>query len=329
MTTLLTGAGGFLGLNILSALGAEGVPCVALNDRVLPDDIAHRPGVTPEIADVRDRAAMAAILRRHGVTRILHAAAVTPAPGSALAGAETALDVNTVSTAILLEEARRAGVVRFVYPSSTAVYGAALYDGAPVTELTPPRPTSVYGYTKLASERLVVETAASFGLSCVRARITALFGPHERESGSRDMLSLPFQMARAALSGAAAIYPADLRRDWTAARDVATALVRLLTVRDLPADLYNLGIGQTWGPDLLARHLTAVRPDFRHAPGAADGSDCTLTLHDDPRVLRQPLDAQNFARDFDFRFRDPDQACQDYVQWLGIQGNGGKSGDAT
>ncbi|MGY9046523.1 hypothetical protein P775_23400 [Puniceibacterium antarcticum] len=316
MTILLTGAGGFLGLNIVEALLEQGLDCVALNDRALPTDFCDRSGLICEVADVRDRSAMAEVLRRHGIRSVIHAAAVTLAPGSALTTVERAFDVNMVSTAILLEEVRKAGIARFVYPSSTAVYGAALFEDAPVTEATPPRPASVYGYTKLASERLVAETAGHFGLSCVRARITALFGPHERETGTRDLMSLPFQMARAAQSDKEVILPEGLRRDWTSSRDVAAALVLLAIAPKLPSDLYNLGLGASWYPVLLARQLSENHPRWHHGIGRADGSDCRLILHDDPTRTRQPLVATKFEQDFDFRFRSPEAACRDYAQWL-------------
>ncbi|KMK66536.1 NAD-dependent epimerase/dehydratase family protein [Puniceibacterium sp. IMCC21224] len=316
MTILLTGAGGFLGLNIVEALLAHAIPCVAVNDRPLPPEFSTRPGLTIEIADVRDRAAMAAILQRHDIQGIIHAAAVTLAPTSRMTGADTAFDVNAVSTAVLLDEARKVGVARFVYPSSTAVYGAALYDGTPITEDTPPRPVSVYGYTKLASERLVAETAKSYGSSCVCARITALFGPHERETTTRDMMSLPFQMAQQAMTGKPTVLPAGLQRDWTSSRDVAEALLHLATAPKLEAELYNLGIGAPWNPALLAGHLAVAFPTWQAGIGKPDGSDSTLTLHDDPSQARQPLIATRFERDFGFLFRTPDMACRDYIQWL-------------
>ncbi|GGB17593.1 NAD-dependent epimerase/dehydratase family protein [Allosediminivita pacifica] len=306
MTILVTGAGGFLGQNLRDALTARSLPHVALNDRPLT-------GGTTELADVRDRAALASVLDRHGVTAIIHAAAVTLAPGSRLTDVETAFDVNTLSTAILLEEARRAGVTRFVYPSSTAVYGAALYDDAPVDEATPPRPTSTYGYTKLASERLVAETAASFGLSCIRARITALFGPHERETATRDLMSLPFQLARSALSDTPVTLPHDHARDWTSARDVAEALVQLATTPDPGHDLYNLGLGKAWSPVILARALADLRPGWRWDQATPHAG---LTFPDDPAAPRQPLLSDRYRVDFGAAFRTPEEACADYVDWL-------------
>ncbi|WJH41086.1 NAD-dependent epimerase/dehydratase family protein [Aliirhizobium terrae] len=125
MTILITGAGGFIGLNLIEVLLADSKSVVALNNRPLPPAFAAMKGLAVESADVRDRAAVATILARHGIRTIIHAAAITLGPKSAIATATDAFDVNTVSTAMLLEEGRKAGITRFVYPSSSAVYGAA------------------------------------------------------------------------------------------------------------------------------------------------------------------------------------------------------------
>ncbi|RYE60050.1 MAG: NAD-dependent epimerase/dehydratase family protein, partial [Rhizobiaceae bacterium] len=77
MSILITGAGGFLGLNLIEVLNALGEPVVALNDRALPAAFAAKPGVTVELADVRDRVTVADILSRHDITCIIHAAAIT------------------------------------------------------------------------------------------------------------------------------------------------------------------------------------------------------------------------------------------------------------
>lgn len=309
---LITGAGGFLGMNLCEAALARGLAVVALNDSPFPAPA----GVVVETADVRDREALAAVLARHRPGAVIHAAAVTLAPGSALVGVETAFDVNTVSTAILLEESCKAGVSRFVYPSSTAVYGAALYDGAPMTEDVAPRPASVYGYTKLASERLVAETASAFGLQCVRARITALFGPHERETGVRDLLSLPWQIAQAAREGRAVRLPEGHARDWTLARDATDALVTLAMAEAPEHDLYNIGLGQVWDPALLARVLSERYPSWDCGAGAADGSDSGFFFPDDPSAPREPLVPDRFTAEFGPAFHTPQDACRIYADWL-------------
>jgi nucleoside-diphosphate-sugar epimerase len=316
MSILITGAGGFIGLNLIEALTAKGESVVALNNRPLPQGFAGSDAVAMELADVRDRKAITGIFARHDITRIIHAAAITLGPKSAIATAKDAFDVNAVSTAILLEEGRKAGISRFVYPSSSAVYGSAPFDGKPVTEDREPMPATLYGFTKLASERLVSEAAQSSGLSTVRARITAVFGPHEHETGVRETMSPPFQLAQKAADGERVLLPSGGARDWTSSRDIAAALVILATAETLPSDLYNLSLGETWHVRMLARKLSPVFAGWTLGDGRDDGSDSAIAFNDDLSQRRSPVCGRKFEQDFDFRFMTPEEACNEYVEWL-------------
>jgi UDP-glucose 4-epimerase len=316
MSILITGAGGFIGLNLIEALLAQRERVVALNNRPMPQGFASAGNLPVEIADVRDRTAITAIIARHKVSRIIHAAAITLGPKSAIATATDAFDVNTVSTAILLEEGRKAGIARFVYPSSSAVYGAAPFEGACVTEDIEPLPTTLYGFTKLTSERLVVEAGRSFGFSTVRARITAVFGPHEHETGVRETMSPPYQIARKALAGEPVLLPVGGARDWTSSCDIARALAMLATAETLPSDLYNLSLGETWHVRTLCERLSGCYPAWTFATGKDDGSDSAIAFNDDLSRQRQPISGRKFERDFGFRFLRPIEACDDYAAWL-------------
>ncbi|SFB16199.1 Nucleoside-diphosphate-sugar epimerase [Rhizobium sp. NFR07] len=319
MTILITGAGGFIGLNLIETLLADGRQVVALNNRPLPPAFATMKGLAVEIADVRDRAAIATVLTRHGIKKIIHAAAITLGPKSAIATATDAFDVNTVSTAILLEEGRKAGLTRFVYPSSSAVYGTAPFEDAPVTEDVNPMPTTLYGFTKLASERLVAEAGKSFGVSTARARITAVFGPHEHETGVRETMSPPYQLTRKAAAGEAVRLPDGGARDWTSSRDIARALAILATAETLPSDLYNLSLGETWHVGTLCQRLSKSHPGWTCEAGKDDASDSTIAFNDDLSRTRQPVSGAKFERDFGFRFMASAEACDDYVAWLAKQ----------
>lgn len=320
MTILVTGAGGFVGLNLLETLLSEGHRVVALNNRPLPASVArHLAALKGELVwilgDVRDRAQMRDILKDQNVTRIVHAAAITLGPQSAIATAELAFDVNVVSTAALLQEAAAAGITRFVYPSSSAVYGPAPFS-APVTEETPTTPVALYGFTKLASERLVMEAARALDLSCVCARITAVFGPWEHDTGVRETLSPPMQVARAHLNGQSVALPQTGSRDWTSARDIAKGLAILLFAEKPAHPVYNLSLGETWHPRALAEALgTEIRPQ--------DSADVEIRFNDDITRQRNPILGARFAEEFGFTFLTPTEAVADYADWLAQHGLGG------
>jgi UDP-glucose 4-epimerase len=203
---LVTGASGFVGLNVVEQLLSEGREVVAFSATPVPDlarsAFASLPGrLHEETGDVRDEAALHRLFAQFKVRRVLHGAAITLGPKGTIAPPELVLDVNVVATAALLEASRGAEVERFVYTSSSAVYGEAAFGEAPLAEDVPPLPTGLYGMTKLAGERLVARARAVHDLNTVRARITAAFGPWEHDTGVRETLSPPLQVTAQALRG--------------------------------------------------------------------------------------------------------------------------------
>lgn len=330
MTVLVTGAGGFVGINVVDVLLSQGHDVVAFNNRPLPavamDEFGRRPGgLSVVIGDVRDRKLIAETLARHSIQRILHAAAITLGPKSAIASASDAFDVNVVSTALLLDEARRAGVLRFVYPSSSAVYGEAAFGARPVTEEVTPAPATLYGFTKLASERLVTEAARSFALSAAIARITAVFGPWEHDTGVRETLSPPFQIAVRLARGDSLVLAERGERDWTSSADIARALALLLTTDRPPHEspnpgLYNLSLGQTWNARLLAEALAPPSATARIATMPVPQGDHAIAYNDDLGRSRVPINADRFTRDFGFHFMRPTEAVAHYAAWIAQHG---------
>ena len=85
---------------------------------------------------------------------------------------------NVVATQRLLEAARTVPLRRFVYASSSSIYGDAAE--LPVRETTLPRPISPYGVTKLAGEHLCGLYARSFGIPAVSLRYFTVYGPRQR-----------------------------------------------------------------------------------------------------------------------------------------------------
>jgi nucleoside-diphosphate-sugar epimerase len=326
MSILVTGAGGFVGINVLEVLLAQGHEVVAFNKQPLPAAVnavlaGHRGRLSVVTGDVRDRRLVADTIASHRVRRILHGAAITLGPNSAIATATDALDVNTVSTAVLLEEGRRAGIERFVYPSSGSVYGNAAFGDAPITEQLSPTPATLYGFTKLASERLVAEAARAFGLSTATARITAVFGPWEHDTGLRETLSPPFQIAAAMASGRSLVLAEKGERDWTSSVDISRALVLLVTTDRLPHDLYNLSLVETWNARLVAEALAPRFPGMQLSTMPAPEGAGAIAYHDDLSRARRPMHADRFRQDFNFRFMTPAEAVAYYENWIGQRGD--------
>jgi len=164
VTVLVTGSSGLLGGTLVRLLGrgARGL------------DV--RPGpLTALAADLGDRDA----LRRglEGAVAVVHVAALHAPHVGRLSDAEFRR-VNVEATALLLEEARAAGVARFVLTSTTSVYGAAMVPAGRavwVDEDLVPQPRDIYDTTKLAAEALVRAAAPGFARGAAILRIGRCF----------------------------------------------------------------------------------------------------------------------------------------------------------
>ena len=166
-TILVTGGAGYIGSHVVLALRDSGWPVVAVDNLVtgvaslVPQDVALVQ------ADCGDAGRMRALLAEHAVGAVMHFAASTVVPES-VADPMTYYLNNTVNTARLIAACIGAGVGRFIYSSTAAVYGEA---GASfVSEEEPPRPVSPYGKSKLMGEDMLADAARAHPFRFVALR---------------------------------------------------------------------------------------------------------------------------------------------------------------
>lgn len=171
MKVVVTGSSGRIGGAIAARL--------ALRHQVIGID--RRPGpLTAAVVDVRETTRVAPLLA--GSDAIVHTASLH-VPDLAGSTAADFRDVNVEATRRLLSAAGEAAVTRFVYTSTTSLYGDAMLPEAGeavwVTEALEPRPRDVYDETKLAAEECCREAAAN-GLACVSLRMSRCFAEEPR-----------------------------------------------------------------------------------------------------------------------------------------------------
>ena len=143
---------------------------------------------------------------------------------------------NVLGTQRLLERYQNTPLERFVYASSSSVYGDA--ERYPTDELLLPRPFSPYGVTKLAAEHLVLLYGRNFGMNVAALRYFTVYGPRQRP----DMAFHKF--CKAMLAGAEIPVYGDGKqsRDFTFITDAIEANVRAWQ-RSTPQAVYNIGGG--------------------------------------------------------------------------------------
>jgi UDP-glucose 4-epimerase len=252
MTWLITGGAGFIGSHVVKAMTDAGEDVVVLDD--LSTGRAERlpAGVVLEVGTVLDRTVLDRVLSEHAVTGIVHIAGKKQVAESV----ERPLyyyHENVEGLRVLLDAAVAAGVGRFLFSSSAAVYG--MPDVDLVTEKTPCAPLNPYGETKLAGEWLVAAAGARHGLATAALRYFNVAGAATPELGDDGVFNLvPMVFERLDAGESPWIFGDDYPtpdgtcvRDYIHVEDIAAAHVA--AARRLAADpgtrlVLNVGSGE-------------------------------------------------------------------------------------
>lgn len=309
-TAIVTGGAGFIGSEVVRQLLARGDRVVVVDNFVngsranLPSDAGDRLVVIE--ADIRDVEA----LRPHlaGAAVVFHLACLG-VRHSVHAPVENH-HVNGTGTLGLLVAARAAGVGRFVYVSSSEVYGTALW--VPMTEMHPTFPCTVYGGSKLAGESYTRAYFRTYGYPTVVVRPFNTYGPRSHHEGDSGEVIPKFLLR--CLAGRPMVIFGDgsQTRDFTYVEDSARGIILAGDHPDAVGRTINLGFGAETTIANLATVVAraAGRPDatverVEGRPGDvlrlyADmtqarellGYAPVVTLEDGLRRLRQWYEAQ-------------------------------------
>jgi len=284
MRVLVTGGAGFIGSHLCGRLLARGDEVAAIDnfDPFYPERVKRRAlepllagGLRLFQADIRDAQAVERGFRDARPECIVHLAALAGVRPSLERPAEY-LDVNVRGTAVLLEAARKAGVRRFVFGSSSSVYGA---NAAPPFQESAriDSPLSPYAASKAAGEQLVSTWRNLYGLEAISLRFFTVYGPRQRP----DLAIHKF--ARRMLAGQKLPFFGDgsTRRDYTYVEDILAGVLASLSVALPRHEIVNLGGAQTTSlRELigLLEEALGVRADLDVQP--AQMGDMPLTSAD-------------------------------------------------
>jgi UDP-glucose 4-epimerase len=287
---LVTGGAGFIGSELVRQLVVQNCRVVVVDNLVngRRENLDGLPGARVQlvVADVRDAKGLAGLLAE--VDIVFHLACLgvrhsVHSPGENY-------EVNATATLRLLAAARAAGVRRFVYVSSSEVYGTARW--APMTEDHPTFPMTVYGASKLAGEGYARAFCQTYGFPTVVVRPFNSYGPrchHEGDSGE----VIPKFLLRC-LAGLPLMVFGDgtQTRDFTFVSDTAAGIRRAGWARDAVGQTINLGSGREVTVNELANEVAAVAgkpPTVTHTTSRPGD---VLRLYADSTLAKQLLEFQ-------------------------------------
>ncbi|MCC6407304.1 MAG: SDR family NAD(P)-dependent oxidoreductase [Planctomycetes bacterium] len=245
MKVLVTGGAGFIGSHVCEKLLARGDEVVVLDNfndfydpRIKRRNAALLGRAKVVEGDLRDRELVASLFAKERFDALVHLAAMAGVRPSLLDPLHY-VDVNLRGTMILLEELRKAPQTRFVFASSSSVYGAN--DRVPFKESDDiPHPVSPYASTKRAGELFAWTHHHLYGIPTTCLRFFTVYGPRQRP----EMAIAKF--VKAIDEGKAIPFFGDgsTRRDYTYVDDIVDGVVRSLD-RCQGYEIYNLGESAT------------------------------------------------------------------------------------
>ena len=301
---VVTGAAGFIGSHLCERLLSDGHEVVGIDsfgdyyerarkERNLRQARASR-AFTLEEADLVD-ADLRALLE--GAIAVFHLAGqpgVRPSWGPHF---DRYVHDNIVATQRVLEALRETDVQRFIFASSSSVYGDA--EMFPTKETSLPRPVSPYGMTKLAAEHLTFVYMRNFGLPVTAVRYFTVFGPRQRP----DMAFFRFMEALAEKEPIEILGDGEQTREFTYITDAVDGTVKAASA-DVAGHVINLGGGSRVTVNRVVDTLEdisgikAVRIHLPDAPGDPRHTGASINLARErlgwePRVsLREGLSQQ-------------------------------------
>jgi UDP-glucuronate 4-epimerase len=248
MRILVTGGAGFIGSHLVERLLGAGHAVVILDDfndfydpRLKQANIARfAKDVIIHLVDLRDGASVRSLFRREKFHTIAHLAARAGVRPS-IQHPRLYYDTNVTGTLHLLEAARVTGVERFIFASSSSVYGAS--KTVPFSEDQPLTQTfSPYAATKIAGEFLCSTYSHLYQLRVVALRYFTVYGPRQRP----DLAIHHFTRRIYAGQPIDQFGDGTTRRDYTYIDDIIQGTMAAFQYEGPLFDIFNLGESETF-----------------------------------------------------------------------------------
>ena len=254
--SLVTGAAGFIGSNLVEHLLDQGHSVVCVDNESANNEKfhwSHENGMVINVrGDITDYKFMKNVFS--GVDYVFHLAAESRLQ-SAIQNPIEAVKKNCVGTTVMLQCAREAGVKRFVYSSTSSGYGNNPY---PNVETQPDDCLNPYSASKIAGEKFCKMYTELYGLETVILRYFNVFGRRSPARGQYAPVIGIFQRQRDAGEPLTIVGDGAQRRDFVHVEDVARAnyLAATIPLKGHAGEVFNVGTGSAYSIQQIADSIS-------------------------------------------------------------------------
>jgi UDP-glucose 4-epimerase len=263
---LVTGGAGFIGSELVRQLVNRGAEVIVV-DNLVNGKRENLEGIGDdrmrlEVLDIREQKRMETLMKKVDAVFHLACLGVRHSIGAPFENHE----VNATGTLQMLSAAKNSGVSRFIYISSSEVYGTACW--VPITEDHPQFPKTVYGSSKLAGEAYTRAFYDTYGYPTIIIRPFNCYGPRSHHEGDSGEVIPKFLLR--CMAGLPLIIFGDgfQTRDFTYVSDAARGIIEIGCADNTVGQTYNLGSGKELTINALALLIAEIagfqEPKIQH-----------------------------------------------------------------
>ena len=277
MKALVTGGSGFIGSHLIEKLLNDGHYVVSLDlfgasseniKRFLPRGSFRSVYVDISASDACER--IFRLLNAYQIDFIFHLAGladIVPSINDPLKYFKT----NVLGTLSVLEAARKAGIYKFVYASSSSVYGIPDPEDIPTSETAPIKPQYPYAETKYQGERWVSHYNQVYHLPTISLRLFNVYGPRSRTTGTYGAVFGTFLAQKINGKPFTVVGDGKQSRDFVFVTDVCDAFIKAAKAR-FSGEVFNVGSGK---PETILQLAELLGGEITHLPKRPGEPDIT------------------------------------------------------